>query len=285
MNQSKNLFAVSVLTAGLLFLNSCKKEPIETSLKTKQDQTAASAKVSAAAIKNFESYSATQTIMFGIVDYGSKHFKTEGGGLLDGFACATVTKDTISVPHVASVDFGAGCYNAAGKFFSGQVSVEYLESDFKAPGNYYRATFTNFVAGDRQVSGTMQLTYTGFQLSGNESMSVEADLETNFFKDHLQFTGRNHINLEYSPDSVGDDQALGYFTGDGSGITSDSIAFTQTITTPILMRASCAGTFIEGILHIESPSLPDKDIDYGNGSCDVVVTVHENGTSYDTTIK
>ena len=285
MNQPKNLLAIAVLTAGTLFLNSCKKETNPVSLKTIADQTAASAKVSSAAIRNFESYGTTQALMFGIVDYGTKHFKTDGGGLLDGFTCATVVKDTVSVPHVASVDFGTGCYNAAGKFFSGQVSVEYLDKDFKAPGNYYKATFTNFVAGDRQVSGTMQLTYTGFHLSGLESMSVEANLETNFFKDNLQFTGRNHISLEFSPDSVSDDQALGYFTGDGSGVTSDSVAFTQTITTPILMKASCAGTFIEGILHIASPGLPDKDIDYGSGSCDLVVTVHENGTSYDTTIK
>ena len=118
MNHVKKVIVLSILTSGLFFLNSCKKEAPIKLTETKKDLTAISQQLTEVTSKNMETYSAMQGMMIGIIEYGGQHFKTEGNGFLSGFPCASVTKDTVSVPHTATVDFGAGCQNTAGKFMS-----------------------------------------------------------------------------------------------------------------------------------------------------------------------
>jgi hypothetical protein len=58
------------------------------------------------------------------------------------------------------------------------------------------------------------------------------------------------------------------YSGSGSGVANDGIAFTQTITTPIATNQGVCDFPLSGVLFVQSPSLPDRTIDYGSGNCD-----------------
>ena len=273
-NTIKSLLAITFLATTVLF-SSCKKETSDSDTLTANNQALAD-----------ESYNDVNNIADEAALNGSVSYKTDDdNSLLSG--CATITRDTVSMPHVVTIDFGNGCTGVDGRVRKGIITVTY-DGPYRQQGTTITVTFNNYFVNDNQIMGTKTIHNNGLNASNNPTFSVSVNgqiIRANGGGTISWVSERTREWIEgYSTDSRNDDQYS--ITGTASGTATNGSAFTATIITPLIrnLATGCRRHFVSGAVLIERVSRPDRTIDFGNGICDDQATVTINGVSHTITL-
>ena len=197
--------------------------------------------------------------------------------------CAIITNDTVSNPHLLTVDFGAtNCLCNDGKYRRGQILVSYTGSYF-AQGAVKTTTFNNYFRNDNKLEGTRTVTNIGLNGDGNMAWSVSAvnmkitrtngNIHTwNSERTRTMVAGQNTT-------AWSDDQYL--ITGNGSGVNANGVSYTATITTPLHRALSCHW-IDSGVIVMTRSNGNARTLNFGTGACDdqaVVTITKANGNT------
>ena len=208
-------------------------------------------------------------------------------GLRDGNdACdPTVTFDTISVPHTMLIDFGTvNCTANNGHTRRGKIHVSWTGA-YRDSGTVITITPEDFYRNDNHVQGVKTVTNMGHDSNGHTYFNVQVDgtvtsADNSWTAEHHATRVRTWMAGEDTPDRMDD---VYYITGGGHGTNRHGLAYTLSITSPLHKAVNCA--WIEqGAVEILPQGKPVRIIDWGNGSCDGILTVTVNGHTFTITI-
>lgn len=193
--------------------------------------------------------------------------------------CAVITNDTVSDPHVLTIDFGAvNCMCNDGKNRRGKINVTYTGSYF-AQGSVKVTTFDNFYRNDNKLEGTRTVTNLGLNGDGNMAWSVSAvnmKITRVNGTSHTWNSERTRtMTAGLNTSSWNDDQYL--ITGNGSGVNANGVSYTASITTPLHRALSCHW-IDSGVIVFTRSNGNSRTLNFGTGSCDdqAVVTITRN---------
>jgi len=267
-------YPFALLTAGMFMFQSCEKEkkPVNNS----EDQAAAA---DLAASEQF--YDDAWNISGQAVSTGSvAGLKMSGNAqILNG--CATVTRDTVSVPHTATIDFGpTNCLCSDGRYRRGQIVVSW-QGAFLDSGHVHTIGFNNYYVNDHQVTGTKTVTNTGNNSAGQMQIGIAVNgaiiLPANGGTRSINYNRvRTWVNGQNTP--VRHDDAF-EITGSGTMTRPNGSSYSSTITSPLLRSFNCQW-IRGGVIQITNTATnTTRTLDYGNGSCDDQAVLTVNGTS------
>lgn len=267
--------AALLIFIATLAISSCKKEKEDVDFLTANNQALAD-----------ESFNDANNISDEAAQTGSVTYKTEEtNSLLAG--CAVVTRDTLSLPHVTTIDFGTGCTGADGKVRKGVITVTY-DGPYREAGTTITITFNNYFVNDNQILGTKTVHNDGLNNNGNLSFSVNVTGQIIRADGQGTISWTSQRTREWiagsSTASRDDDQYS--ITGTASGTASNGDPFSATIINALVrnLAPGCRRHFVEGSVLIERTGRPDRTIDFGSGACDDEATVTINGVSHTITL-
>ncbi|MHC1707738.1 MAG: hypothetical protein AB9842_09470 [Bacteroidales bacterium] len=197
--------------------------------------------------------------------------------------CATITRDTISIPHVVTVDFGpVNCLCNDGSYRRGQIIITY--TGHYADSGYSRTvSFNDYYVNDNQVLGNRVVTNNGHNQQGNLNYSVVVNGQIILANSAGQITWNAERNREWiegsnTPQRIDDVYLL---TGSSTGTRLNGSTYTSVITTALRKELSCVYRHpVSGVVEITPDNKPVRTLDYGSGTCDNVGTVTINGVTY-----
>ena len=197
--------------------------------------------------------------------------------------CAVITHDTISNPHVLTIDFGStNCLCNDGKYRRGQIIVTYTGSYF-AQGSVKTTTFNNFYRNDNKLEGTRTVTNLGVNGDGNMAWSVSAvnmKVTRTNGTSHTWNSERTRTMIAGQNTSAwSDDQYT--ITGSGSGVNANGISYTANIATPLQRALSCHW-IDSGVIAFTRSNGSTRTLNFGSGTCDdqaVVTVTKANGNT------
>lgn len=219
------------------------------------------------------------------VELGSLSLK--GGSAMTLGSCATVTRDTVSVPHKVEIDFGtANCLCNDGRYRRGKVVVSYM-GNYKDSGFYRDISFGNYYVNDNQVLGGRTVTNMGKNSSGDVyyNVSINGMLILNKTGDTATHTAtRTRTWLSgYNTKLLSDDSYS--ITGSGSFTRATGKSATVSITSPLIVAMNCHW-IKQGTVKVTPAGAGNaRVLDYGNGTCDDKATITVNNKTKNITLK
>lgn len=259
-----------VFLTATVALQSCKKELTENDFTTAYNQATAD-----------ETYDDVGNIADEAATTGSVSYKTDdANSLLAG--CATVIRDTVSNPHVTTIDFGSGCVGADGRTRSGQIIVTY-DGPYRQPGTTITITFNNYFVNGNQVLGTRIIHNDGYNVNNNLSFSVNVNgqiiLSSGGVITWTSTRTREWIAGESTPSRDDDQYSI---TGTAQGTAANGDQFSASTLEPLIrnLAPGCRKHFVDGKVLQQRSGKPDRTIDFGNGACDDIAVVTVNGNSH-----
>ncbi len=263
----KQIGTAAILTA-VLALNSCQKEEV---LAPKKNNTV-------------KAPTDITAISFGKVDRVQSDVMLLAEALVNGelkkegvLSCATVTRDEISMPHHAIIDYGTGCTDGDGVTRTGRVDVYYNFSTGvelrNNAGSQINVQFTDFHNGDVAYDGTALLVNAG--PNGDLNNVFEIDVNVTFTDqisgDITYMNGGNDFEFTrgYNTHDKSDDalSVTGTITGTHNG---DAFSTAVTPAKPLIKYRSegCDEHYVQGEMVYTYASSPTEVVDYGDGTCD-----------------
>ncbi len=194
-------------------------------------------------------------------------------------ACATVTHD--SVAKTILIDFGTGCVGADGKTRSGQILLSYTQRLYR-PGASLTIESLSYVVNGVSVEGTKTITNVSASFQDNMSLNVTLVNGKLIFPNGDIVT--RQVNKTYTWVRA-THPALDEFHVDGGvqGTNRAGEAYSCQITSTLIWKRKCKRLGIkipvEGVKLIQKSGRPDLTIDFGDGSCDSLITLSANGNS------
>lgn len=199
-------------------------------------------------------------------------------------SCATITNDTVSVPHMLTIDFGtSNCLCSDGRYRRGIVNVSY-SGHYRDSASTHTITFTNYFVNDNQVMGSKTVTNNGHNAAGNLTYSITVNGQI------IKATGgtimwtsnrtREWIIGESTP-TRSDDVYL--ITGSANGTSAAGVAYTLNITSALRREIGCRH-FVSGSYALTPSGKATRYVDFGTGACDNEATVTINGHVYNITL-
>ncbi len=256
-------------------LSSCKKDDMDSNYYSAYGQATAD-----------ETYNDAQNIADEAAQSGSVSYKDEDANALTG--CAVVTRDTVSVPHVTTIDFGSGCTGADGRTRSGQIIVTY-DGPYRNPGTTINISFNNCFVDGNQVLGTKTIVNGGINSSGHLffNVSVNGSIVLANGSGTITWTServREWIAGENTPNRDDDQYSI---TGSANGVAANGDEFSASIISPLIrnLAPGCRRHFVSGKVLLERTNRPDRELNFGNGNCDNEATVTVNGHSHTILLK
>ncbi|HYV91301.1 MAG TPA: hypothetical protein VE978_05945 [Chitinophagales bacterium] len=220
--------------------------------------------------------------------------KLEGPGIFGNITlpvCATVTIDTSSDPKSITIDFGSTpclCDQWDGLYRQGVVEAQWT-GPYHQAGSVLTITTTNYfrgVSADQmdQIDFNKTVTNTGLNASGNMQFHSVATVNITYFNGETANYAADKIKEWTEGASTSDlNDDVYSITGSVTGTNRNGVAFTATITTPII-RNACQW-YVSGVVELVRANLPTITLDYGNGNCDNVATITVNGQTITITLK
>lgn len=203
------------------------------------------------------------------------------GGSVPLSGCASVLRDTVSIPHTITIDFGStNCTCMDGRTRRGQIIVSYM-GRYRDSGYVHTIGFNNYYVNDNHVLGTKSVTNMGHNSAGQlyYNISINGMMVLNATGDTVKHTAsrtRTWVNGE-STAQLSDDAYR--ISGSGSITKATGKIFNISITSPLLVAMNCKW-IEEGTVAITPQGATNARIlDYGNGSCDDQATITVNGKS------
>ncbi len=205
-------------------------------------------------------------------------------GLLS--ACATITRDTVSVPHTFTVDFGStNCLCGDGRYRRGQVLVSY-SGHYRDSASMHSITFANYFVNNNQVTGTHSVTNMG--KNSNHNLYFNISINASVIKANnggtITYTSTRVREWVAGANTIVWNDDVYSITGTASGSHSNGHSYTATITSALKIHLNCH--WIEaGVMEIVPSGKPMRIIDFGtDGNCDNLATCTINGTVYNITM-
>lgn len=206
-------------------------------------------------------------------------------------SCADVTNDKVN--KIITIDFGDGCIGPHGRERSGKIFIKYSSEVGDSTANRI-ITFENFFVNNKGVTGTIELKDISENNEGYlQSVKRLIDLKITFSNgEYIVFNGSR--TREWMEGRGDGDPSNNVFriTGEISGTSSTGRSFTNEITTPIIADWSCAaeGNFARVSGVVEMTNLGGyvkrkRIVDYGDGTCDNVITIKTIKRTYNVTIE
>jgi hypothetical protein len=206
------------------------------------------------------------------------------GRFIGGFGpkgCATCIVDEPEeggYPKVITLDYGEGCESRGGMIIQGKI-VTTITSPRDEAGASISTTFEDFYVNDHHIEGTYTHTFVSAYvhtatLEGGKITTPEGETFTReSTHTHEMISGMD--TEEYSDDVF-------QITGASNGVTPEGVSYSKTITNPLISSKDCpwitSGTIETVIDEVTSV------IDFGEGECDNVATVTEDGETEEITM-
>jgi hypothetical protein len=187
--------------------------------------------------------------------------------------------DSTYWPKTVTIYFGsASCEGPFGNIKKGMIIITITDRYLKQ-GSVRTVSFEDFYINDFKVEGTKTVTnegrnddgfmYFSVELAGGKVTTPAGKLITHEFS-----RTRIWIEGEQTPRWRLDNKYL--IEGEASGINRFGISYTRTITTPLLVAASCRW-IMSGIIEIQPEDHSLILLNFGDGECDNVGTITVNG--------
>jgi hypothetical protein len=228
------------------------------------------------------SYEDLQTMADQAHSGSTNFFKSDGVNkdVLTG-SCATITRDTISMPRTIVIDFGSvNCMGYDGRMRRGIVNVSYTGA-YRAAGTVITITPQNYYVNDNQIMGSRTITNLGPNNDGNYVYNVVVNGEIIKANNGGTVTWNAEKTrtwiLGYNTPEWTDDVYL--VEGHVDGVSASGNTYHAETLTPLRREIGCK-RFTEGKLQIQVNTRPIRVIDFGNGSCDSQATVTFNGQTH-----
>lgn len=204
----------------------------------------------------------------GAANSESKRFRPFAGRR----SCAEIDLDITNGSLI--LDFGEGCESADGVTRSGKIIISFTDARHVA-GAVIITTFENYMVNGNQVEGTRTLTNISNETEGQRAFEIKTENGKITFEDGTfrSFSGSKTKvwELEESTEEV-----TLTVTGGSSGTNREGDEFSKTITEPIIFKRSCRTAGVKVAVSGERTLVKSDDtyiINYGDGTCDNVVTV------------
>ena len=180
------------------------------------------------------------------------------------------------------IDYGDGCIGKFGRERKGIIIVSYTDLRF-VPGAVHTITFNNFYIDGNKIEGTRIRTNISESIDDNLKFRIELINGKVTFEDGT-FATREAIwetTRVRTPNPINDERIR---TGNASGVNRRGIGYTVTITKPLVWKRGCLPTVrvmipVEGIKVKELENGVTITMDYGDGTCDNLVTITKDGVS------
>ncbi len=273
----KNRKVVSALLAVLLLASlvttGCRKKQVDKDTQAAEDN------------DESEMVSTDASNMADAAALGITSFRASSNAIaLSG--CATVTRDTVAVPHTIMIDFGSSnCVCQDGRSRRGVINISYTGGYFQT-GTTRTITFANYYVNDKHIEGTHTVTNNGLNSAGNYTWTVEAVnmVITRPTGEHHTWNStrtREMIAGASTPFVRNDDIYL--ITGTANGVNINGVSYTANIVQPLRRAISCQ--WVEsGTVEITPANLATRTLDFGSTGCDNQATVTVNNNSYSITL-
>jgi hypothetical protein len=168
------------------------------------------------------------------------------------------------------------------------VIITYTDRMY-VPGAVVSLTFENYYCDGKKIEGTR--TRTNISESENDYLRFRIQLENGKVTwEDGTFATREadwEISRIRTPNPINDERIR---TGFASGVNKEGLAYTVTITNAIVWKRGCLPLKrvmipVEGTKVRELEDGSTCTIDYGDGTCDNVITISKNGESRQVEIK
>lgn len=200
--------------------------------------------------------------------------------------CPDVTVDTITgaYPKSITLNYGDSTVLNNGRVLSGIIEI-YISAQKYTDGAYREISYQNFKVDTIAISGTSRSTFTGDNVT-NRLQQLESNLVFTFDNGLVitrtaQKTREWVEGLETDTDQSDDKIQI---TGFINASTNEGDVYEKTIIVPLIKLGDCK-YIVEGIVEITENSTLVSKIDYGNGECDNVATLTQNGETIDIELK
>ncbi|MDE3250475.1 MAG: hypothetical protein KGO82_17570 [Bacteroidota bacterium] len=271
--------AATVISSSMLF-TSCKKD-------SSKDSDTESAENSALAESSFNDVTtiSDQASIGGAVNVRLMSDAREEGSL--GSGCATVTVDTVSNPHLVTIDFGAtNCVCNDGRSRRGKILVSFT-GRYRDVGTIINISFNNYFVNDNQLTGTKKITNKGLNGAGHPVYQVEVNGQIIKANGAGTITWVSTRQREWTagydtPLNLADDAYS--ITGSASGTNASGKSYTLTIVKPLVRKMNCRW-FESGSVDVTPEGKPTRTLDYGNSGCDADATVTILGFTFPIILK
>lgn len=189
----------------------------------------------------------------------------ERGGPAD---CPTVTLASPwgTWPNTITIDYGDGCTRPDGRVLKGKIIVVQTD-EIRTAGAVRNVSHDNFFVDDVQITGTRTWTNNGTDDTGLFSYTKSADMTLTYpdGTSSTWSTSRTNTLIEggNTPEWVDNVWSI---TGNSTGTSRQGVAYTVTITSPLIKKAACRW-ISQGILQITRNGNAST-LDFGDGDCD-----------------
>lgn len=190
--------------------------------------------------------------------------------------------DAVTWPKDITIDFGTVNFLCQdGRYRRGIINFE-TTGFYRDAGTIVTITFNNYYQNDYKVEGTQIVTNKGrngdnnlyYTVVINNGVVTAPDSKIIHFEEN---TTREWVAGESTLVDICDDNY--YITGNQSGLSSDSIAYTLTVVNRLDVLACCKW-IRGGILNVDMEGLATISIIYGDGTCDENAIINILGTEY-----
>lgn len=195
--------------------------------------------------------------------------------------CVTVTEDATDDSITKTIDFGSdGCEGRDGRVRKGKIVITYGGTRGEV-GSFRQITFDGFEIDTIAIAGTRRLEITSIS-DEEEVRAITLTGGRVTFPDGTTVTRESNRVRTTSLDGDGRGTASTVHGG-SEGVNKDGLEYSHTIdaSTPLLYTRSCRDIGrlvpVSGILVIAIEGEPDKTVDYGDGTCDNIATVTQDG--------
>lgn len=224
------------------------------------------------------------------VSYQAEKDLTSSGGRRASNICGEITKDEVN--KVITIDFGDGCVGPHGNTRKGKILISYSSEIGDSVANRI-ITFENYFINNKGITGKIELRDFSINEAGNlVSTKRVTDLKVTFPNGEY-FTFNGTRTREWLSGRGDNDPSNNVYkiTGTLTGKSSKGRSFTEEIVEPIISDWSCAaeGNFarIQGIVQLTKLTgfgSRTRTVDYGDGTCDNVITITTAKRTYSVTL-
>lgn len=198
--------------------------------------------------------------------------------------CATAKATLDETGKKITIDFGAGCTSNNGITRKGKIILSY-SGNLIFPGAKVVATFEGYFLNDKKIEGTRTITNTGIDFL-TSSVSLAAKIENG------KITWPDNTFVTISSDQIrlvklGDEGYDASITGSASGKSRDGVNYNTLVIDPLIIKQSCVASGVSvpgaGELQFQYGGM-EVTVDYGDGTCDKLVTITYPGGSKEITL-